>query len=233
MQRHHQEALALARDTQDGRDLMDATNNLGYALLFTAVLAGAADPDAAEDLFRESLSIADELGDQRGIARAKRGLGLVAGIARGDLAAAVPLFQASVAPFEELGDRWELTESLVALGNGFRFSGDMARAREHYLHALDINVDARSRQTSTSLLRMAAGLESHAGRHEHAARLWGAAEAARMIHGALDPPNGPRLIGDPEGAARRAIGDAAVDQALTEGRAMDLAAAVAYAHTDD
>ncbi|HYN69478.1 MAG TPA: adenylate/guanylate cyclase domain-containing protein [Candidatus Eisenbacteria bacterium] len=234
MLRHHREALPLARESEDRRDLIEATYNLGFAMLWSAVLGGAPDADAAEDLFREGLAIAEGLGDRRGIAKAQRGLGLIIGIARGDPAAAVPILQASVSILEDVGDRWELTESLIGLGNGYRFSGDMPRARQHYLHALDINVDAGSRQTSASLLRMVAALESHAGRHERAARLWGAAEAARMIYGAsLDPPAAARLLGDPVAASRPAIGDDAVDQALAQGRAMDLDAAIAYAHAEE
>jgi predicted ATPase/class 3 adenylate cyclase len=245
---HHREALALARETENRRDLMEATYNFGMAVLWSAVMGGSYGGDfvrsgrlapeginaeAAEDLFRESLSISEELGDRQGIAKAHRGLGLIVGVARGDPAAAVPIFHASVSILEEVGDRWELTESLIHLGNGYRFSGDMPRAREHYLHALDINVDAGSLQTSTSLLRMVVALESHAGRHERAARLWGAAEAARMIHGAFDAPGAARVIGDPVGASRQAIGDEAVDQALAQGRAMGFDAAIAYAHTED
>jgi hypothetical protein len=70
------------------------------------------------------------------------------------------------------------------------------------------------------------------GRHERVARLWGAAESAREVIGAVRPPVAARLIGDPVAVARQTLGDAVVDRALAEGRAMDLDAAIAYAHED-
>lgn len=48
----------------------------------------------------------------------------------------------------------------------------------------------------------------------------------------MRPPVAERLIGDPVAAARQAIGDAAVEGALAEGRAMNLEAAIAFAHRD-
>lgn len=70
------------------------------------------------------------------------------------------------------------------------------------------------------------------GRHERAARLWGAAEASREVTGAVRPAVAERLIGDPVAGARQAIGDKAVKVALAQGRAMDLEAAIALAHQD-
>ena len=60
----------------------------------------------------------------------------------------------------------------------------------------------------------------------------GPAESAREVTGAVTTPVGVRLMGDPVGAARQAIGDEAVERALAEGRAMARDAAIAYAHED-
>ena len=186
----------------------------------------------AESLFRQSLALAEELGDRKGIAKAHRGLGFVVGVARGNPAATVPIFEKAAALFEELGDRSELWETLVALGNATRFSGDKERARGHYLRGLDMMLTAGNRPMSTGLLFLLAALDSEMGRHERATRLYGAGESAREVTGAVTTPVAGRLMGDPVGMARQAIGDQAVDRALAEGRAMDRDAAIAYAPED-
>jgi predicted ATPase/class 3 adenylate cyclase len=238
-QLHFEEALPLIRKSGDRRGEVDALYNLG----FVTVWSGAGDAvdrarterrfahaDAAESLFRQSLALAEELGYQKGVAKAHRGLGFVLGVARGNPAAAFPIFEKSAAMFEVLGDRWELTETLVAVANATRFSGDRERARGYYLRAFDMMVDAGNRPLTTGILFMLAGVESELGRHERATRLHGAAVAAREVTGAVTTPVGVRLIGDPVGMARQAIGDEAVDHALAEGSAMDPDAAIAYAH---
>ena len=238
---HFEEALALVQRSGDPHGEVDALYNLG----FVTVWSGAGDAvdraraegrfahaDAAESLFRQSLAIAQELGDQKGIAKAHRGLGFVVGVARGDPAATVAMFENAAAMFEELGDRWELTETLVGLGNATRFSGDKERARAFYLRGLDMMMDAGNRPMSTGILFLVAALESEMGRHERATRLYGAGASAREVTGAVTTPVGDRLLGDPVGMARQAIGDEAVDRALAEGRAMDREAAIAYAHED-
>ena len=238
---HFEEALPLVRQSGDRQGEVDALYNLG----FVTVWLGAGDAvdraraegrfahaDAAESLFRQSLAIAEELRDQKGIAKAHRGLGFVVGVARGDPAATVAIFEKAAAMFEELGDRWELTETLVGLGNATRFSGDKERARAYYLRGLDLMMDAGNRPMSTGILFLLSALESELGRHERATRLYGAGESAREVTGAVTTPVGVRLMGDPVGLARQAIGDDAVGQALSEGRAMDREAAIAYAHED-
>ncbi|HTF39849.1 MAG TPA: hypothetical protein VK754_04555, partial [Propionibacteriaceae bacterium] len=158
------------------------------------------------------------------------GLGFVLGVARGNPAVVVPILEKAEAMFEELGDRWEMTETLVVLANATRFSGDKERARDYYVRAFDLMVDAGNRPLTTGILFLLAGLESELGHHERATRLHGAGEAAREVTGAVTTPVGARLMGDPVGMARQAIGDQAVDLALADGRAMDRDAVIAYAH---
>jgi len=240
-QLHFEEALPIARKSGDRQREVDALYNLG----FVTVWSGAGDAvdrartegrfahaDAAESLFRESLAIAEEIRYQKGVARAHRGLGFVLGVARGNPAATVPIFEKAEAMFEELGDRWEMTETLVGLANATRFSGERDRARGHYLRAFDLMVDAGNRPLTTGILFLLAGVESELGRHERAARLHGAGEAGREVTGAVTTPVGVRLMGDPVGVARQAIGAEAVDRALADGRAMDRDATIAYAHED-
>jgi predicted ATPase/class 3 adenylate cyclase len=238
---HFEEALPLFRESGDRQGEVEGLYNLGFVTVWSgagnAVDRARAEgkfghADAAESLFRQSLALAEELGDMKGIAKAHRGLGFVVGVARGNPAASVQIFEKAAAIFEELGDRWELTETTVGLANATRFSGDRERARDYYLQGLDLMMEAGNRPLTTGILFLLAGLESEMGRHERATRLHGAAVSAREVTGAVTTPVGVRLMGDPVGAARQAIGDEAVDRALAEGSAMDRFAAIAYARED-
>jgi predicted ATPase/class 3 adenylate cyclase len=240
-QRHYEAALRLFRQSGDRRGEAGGLYNLAFVTLWS----GAGDAvdraraegrlahaDAAEEMFRQSLALAEELGDRKGVAKAQRGIGFVLGVARGDPGATVPIFEKAAALFEELGDRWELTETVVGLGNATRFADQRERARGHYLRGLDLMVAAGNRQMSTGILFLVAALESEMAQHERAVRLWGAAESTRQVTGAVRPPVAGRLLGDPVAAARQAIGDEAVAQALADGGAMNLDEAIAYAHQD-
>jgi predicted ATPase/class 3 adenylate cyclase len=238
--RNYEAALPLARKGEDRRLEMDGLHNLAFVMLWPQQRHGQVDrrghgaeqADAAEELLRESLALAEGLGDRRGIAQAHRGLALVVGVTRGDPGAAVPIAEKALALFEDLGDEWEVSQTLTVLANARRFSGEKEQARGYYLRGLDIMTAAGNRALSTGLLFMIAALESELGRHERATRLYGAGDSAREVTGTVTTPVVARLMGDPVGVARKAIGEEAVDQALAEGRAMDRDAAIAYAHED-
>jgi hypothetical protein len=71
------------------------------------------------------------------------------------------------------------------------------------------------------------------GRHERLARLWGIAARLRRQAGGGSSRRSEIAWGDPERAARQAIGDALFEQRHAEGQAMSLDAAVAYARSLD
>jgi predicted ATPase/class 3 adenylate cyclase len=230
--RHYEDGFALVTADEETTDRVRALYDLGFAHVWSGVQGNLKDLDRAEDLLRQSLTLAERLDDRRGSARAYRALGLAQGFGRKDPRGAIPLFEQSVAVFETLGERWELNESLIGLANSHRFSGDKARGREYYLRGLDLMAAAGNRPAMAWLLFLLAAVESEMGRHERVARLWGAAEAVREAAGAIRPPAAALLVVDPLGTARQAIGDEAVERALAEGRAMDPEAVVAYAHAD-
>jgi tetratricopeptide (TPR) repeat protein len=223
--RHYEAALPLARQSGERPAEMEALYNLASVIMWSDAI------DVAETLLRESLALAEALGDRRGLAKAQQGLGFAA-IVRGEIGGAVAIFERSLAQAEALGDRLDTIDSLIALGNAYRRLGEHERSSEHYLRGLDMTVAARNRQMSTGLLFLLSALESERGRHQRAAQLWGAAESAREITGAVRPAVAARLIGEPVSTARGAIGDDAVDLALAEGGNMDFTTAIAYAHGD-
>lgn len=142
------------------------------------------------------------------------------------------IFEKSLAQAEALGDLLDTIDALISLGNAHRRLGEHERASDYYLRGLDMTVAARNRQMSTGLLFLLSALEVETGRYVRAARLWGAAESAREITGAVRPAVAARLIGDPVTAARHAIGDKAVELALADGGRMDFTGAIAYALGD-
>ncbi len=230
--RHFEDGFALGTADEETTDRVRALYDLGLTLVWSGTQGNLKDLDRAEDLLRQSLTLAERLDDRHGRARAFRALGLAQGIARRDPRGAIPLFEQSVALFETLGERWELNESLIGLANGHRFSGDKARGRACYLRGLDLMAAAGNRPAMAWLLFLIAAVEGEMGRHERVARLWGAAEAVREAAGAIRPPAAALLVVDPLDTARQAIGDEAVERALAEGRAMDPEAVVAFAHAD-
>ena len=120
----------------------------------------------------------------------------------------------------------------VALGNSYRFAGDTQQGRDLYLEAMRLMSQAGNRQALTGLLMLVAAVDSGLGSDERAVRPWSAAQSAGRLMGAVQPPTAERLMGDPVGAARAAIDNGAVDNAIAEGRAMDLDEAIAYATSD-
>jgi predicted ATPase len=227
-----EEALPLVRASGDPSAEMDALYNLGFALLWSGVLHHDVDVDRAQELFEGSQALAEDLGDRRGMARSLRGIGMVIGIARDDVATALPMLERALALAEESGDRWETIEATITLGNGHRFNADKAGAKALYLQAIDLALAAGSHLVINGALVLLAAVEGEMGRHERVATIWGGAAAARAASGALRPPSTARLVGDPIARAREVIGDEAVERALAAGQGLDPDALMAYVRAD-
>lgn len=227
--RYYEEAMSVARSSGDERVEMEALRNLA----FVRAASGAEGVEAAGELLQESIGIAERLGDRRGAAMARNATGFVAALFSRDYQQALAIFEESMAVFEELGERLELADTTVSIGNVLRRMGQLERARGYYLRGLDMAVEAGNRPVATGLLFLVAALESDAGRHERAVRLWAAAESLRAASGAVRPAVAHRLLGDPVGAARDAIGNAGADAAIAEGKRLDYETALTYAHGDD
>ena len=226
---HFAAARPLLQGSGDPIGEAAALYDAGFALVWEAVMAGG-DAAAAEELFRQSLALAESIDDRRGMARALRGLAFVTGVARHDPRGALPLMDRSVALAEEAGDRWEINESIIGVGNAQRFSGHKHAAKEAYLRGIDLMAETGNRSVVIGLVLLLSALEIELDMPERAVRLWAAAQREREASGAISPPAAARLIGDPVATARTLIGDEATDAALAEGRAMDYEALLAYAY---
>jgi predicted ATPase len=117
----------------DGTDRSAAR---GLALVGAGWLAWIeGDYQAASLRTEESLSIARELGDKRGIGNAEWVLGLVR-MGQRNSAAARPLLEESRTLFKETGEVWYEAISLYYLGMADYFSDDPAAARAHLEESL-------------------------------------------------------------------------------------------------
>ena len=102
------------------------------ALFAAGVLAGEqGDYPSAHALFEESLELARELEDERGVAVSLNALAVNARD-RGDLAASRALFEESLTRWRELSDLMAVARSLSNLANVTKLQGDYALARSLY-----------------------------------------------------------------------------------------------------
>jgi predicted ATPase/class 3 adenylate cyclase len=97
-----------------------------------------ADLRRAQELYEQSLAIAEEIGDQRGIAEAEYNLSFVFAVDKSDPVRAQQLDEQALARYRALGDRHWTARSLWALGNAIYFQDDLARARPPIEEAIEI-----------------------------------------------------------------------------------------------
>jgi predicted ATPase len=132
----------------EGRDRLDkllkfagaagATKAGARAFFGAGVLAEVqGDYASADGLHRQSLEIARQLHDQRGVAVSLNALAVVSR-GRGEIAVARSLFEESLGLWRELGDRQAVARSLSNLANVFKLQGDHDRARSLYAECLSI-----------------------------------------------------------------------------------------------
>jgi predicted ATPase/DNA-binding SARP family transcriptional activator/DNA-binding CsgD family transcriptional regulator len=185
-------------------------------------------------LWEESLVLAREVGDGHLIGTALTSLGHVALLQR-DFERAKARSEEALAFAHELGSAGvEIAPSnLINLGLASLGLGEYERAMGPFEEAL---VTSRELGRTPQLIEVLEGMASLAGamgKATRAARLWGAAEAARGVTGidAFTPDewalHEPHLA-----SARSELGEAAWEDALAEGRAMALEEAAEYALTE-
>lgn len=118
------------------RAALGRTPELGRALVAAGTLAWIqGDVAAARPLLEESLSIGQDVGDQRIVAHALNSLGLTL-LTQGEPDAACAYLQESAARFHALHDDWGETYSLNPLGDALMMVGDFAQARQRYEESL-------------------------------------------------------------------------------------------------
>jgi DNA-binding CsgD family transcriptional regulator/tetratricopeptide (TPR) repeat protein len=202
-----------------------ALNLLGYLAIYE-------DDDYAGGtaLWEESLELAREIGDPNQVGIMLSNLGHPALLQR-DFERARALSEETLAFAQELGSSGvELVPTAsLNLGLALLGLGEHEQAATPLENALVMSQDMGRKPQVLETLEGMASLAVALGKDARAARLWGAAEAARGVTGiALSP--GERGLHEPYLAtARSRLGEADWEEALAEGRAKSLEEAAAYA----
>ncbi len=219
--RAYQEALAISRELGDRLAEAEGLYNMAYPPAYEG------DMPAAVAMVKEARRMFEALGIQRGVADTIWLLAIVARL-EGDTPTARARAEESLRLHREAGDRFGITDALHVLGRIALAQGDLATAGSCFLEALEYDEQVENRTGMGIVLDNLAAKASAEGRHLAGVRLAGASEAIKEAAGGHAPP--PFIdLPDPRDAAREALGDAAVQAAWEEGRAMSLDQAVAYA----
>ena len=217
-----EESLAIRRAGGHRRGIAAALGGLGVVAMFELRL------EDARALGEESLALYEELGQTRGVAMALHNLGSV------EWALGTPdygrtRFERALALLRDVGDVSTEALCLSALASSLVHLGELAPARERLHECLAALTRVEAKREAVFALEAVVELLLALGRPREAARLMGAAEAARR---ALRLPLMPiekagmeRL----EGRAREALGPEELTRQRSAGSALTLPRALAEA----
>jgi len=220
-----EEAAAIGRELGDPWLVAHAISSLEPMVRATGDFA------RAELLAREALAAA-EAAEDRVLSAEFRGRLALIDIFSGRPQEAIEPLRDAIAVQREAGATSQVALLLASLGTAERMVGELAASRRVYREALAISVDLGNMVLVGTMIVGYTFLASGQGRHERAARLLGAAARIRRDAGGGPLPELLRRLGDPEGDARRAIGDEAFERARAEGEAMAIEQAVSYVLAD-
>jgi hypothetical protein len=220
--RTHQACLDLARAFGDPEGMALSLSGLAMCNAF------AGDAEQAMVLAQEALDCARATSDPWLVPFCLHIVG-VAFRRRGDVEQGISLFRESLAMLRPVGDRWSMTLVLVNLGGTAQAMGDTAAAWRAYQEALVLSQELWEPRGIALLLECLAEVAAAQDRAGPGARLMGAAEGLLDRTGAVWPPSYTESRQQALTAMRAALGDAAFEEALKEGRAMPLEQAIAAA----
>ena len=218
-----EEALEVARRTQNATCEAYALSNMG------TVLAVHGQLDEAQRLVEQSVRRARETGNLRSVANWSKALGGVA-VMQTDYPRAHALFEESLAIYRSLDDPWGTIGSLSGLALVALEQDDYGTAR----HLLEETIGLLQRSGHhfrvANSLEIAARLAAAQNRHGSAARMYAAASVVRgaMTVGMFEceawPDPAPNIAD-----LRSVLGEREFTDAWSQGKAMTLDQAIAYA----
>lgn len=219
--RHYKEQLALARRLGDPAAEADATWNLA----FEPYIAG--DPAGSDEMLRTARSMFEQLGDERGAARAEWSM-VTVGSGEHPSMTGLATLEALNDRFERLGDTWYAFQNYMSVAWVHYSAGDVAEASRWFVRAIVGSRSLRDVTGTTIAIPLAALLALEAGRAEDAATLLGAADHLGDLYGVKAPLGLKELLGvsDPRGRAVATLGEKGYQEAFEVGRGMTLDQAV-------
>ncbi len=215
-------AAALAKSVGDPHTAAEALNERGIL----AAHQGAWEQAVA--YYEESLALWRPLGNEWGIGLALNNLGDVA-IHLGDLERATTALAEALERSRAVADQGMVAFCLLNLGWVARLRGAVAQAEGLQREALALAWELGDPLRCAAALEQLASTAGAAGQGARAARLLGAAAAARETIGAPQPAPEQADVKDAVAAARAALGEATWSAAFASGKALALEMAVAEA----
>jgi predicted ATPase/transcriptional regulator with XRE-family HTH domain len=215
-----EEGLLLARELNDPGRIASFLNVLGD------VARARGDDARAVALVEEGLALKQELGDAEGAAWCLNNLGGLA-LDRDDLARAGDYFAQALALFRQIGNRAGIAGALNNLGSVAVRRGDERAAEPPLRESLTVYADLEDDAGVASVLEELATLAVMAGEAERAARLLGAAEAAREATGEALLPSLRVNLDRTVAEVRRQLDRRALESTWNAGRSAPLAEIVA------
>jgi tetratricopeptide (TPR) repeat protein len=177
-----EENLSVLRELEEERNTATPLKKFHvlYLLAYMA-LNEENDPARAAALWEEDLALARQIGDDLRIGMTLTSLGYAA-LLKGDYERAKSLCEETLAFANELGSAVVeiIPETLVNLGLAVLGQGDHERARASFEEAM-MSQSTGKKPTIINILEAMASLAGARGEATRAARLWGAAEAAREL----------------------------------------------------
>ena len=186
------------------------------------------DVETARDQITESIALASSLGDRYATALAINNLGEAARM-QGEYREAATCYAESLRRFQDLGDRSETPRLLHNLGYVALWEDDPERAGQLFGDSIERFRAQRSERGVAEALAGLAAVAAVQGRWQHAARLWGQAEALREAAGAAPWPADQLELRRYVALARAAADAATFDAAWQAGRELSLDAVLVLA----
>jgi tetratricopeptide (TPR) repeat protein len=147
----YEQSLDLYRELDEPAGIAWVLHHLGGQ-----VLGSGGDFERGEALVRESLAIRQSLGDQRGIALSRRGLGIIMAL-RGEVEEFVHLLTQSLATFQAVGDPVDTADTRTTLAYGLLFLGRPDEAYAQATKSLEILGELGVRDALTAQTYKTAG----------------------------------------------------------------------------
>ena len=217
----YEASLAAARRTGDEGQIASALGNLGVIALELGELGRAG------ELLEQALEVNRRIDNRVQTSRALINLSLVR-IAEDDFTAARTLLEESVDLNRALGDTWGLATALIDLGDVHRATDELDEAEACFAESLRLAQSIDDRECVAYAFEGAGTVSAARGDDEHAAQLWGAAEALREAIGTPRPPStAADDIASDIAAVRDRLGPDAFERARVAGRRAPLAQSVA------
>jgi predicted ATPase/transcriptional regulator with XRE-family HTH domain len=219
----YSESLRMARELGNKLKVTVALLNLGRLALYHR-----ADFEAATAYLEESLALYRELGSKGGIAATLYQLGQ-AMLYQGAYSRAQGYFEESLALCEQLSEWPGIGATRLGLGLVALLQGGYGQARTLLTGTMALYRDLQMRYGITENLEALAGLAAVDGDPQHAARLFGAAEALREQWSLRTSPVHAALLAPWVEQARSRLDPDTFEAAWSAGRAMSTDEAVQFA----